>query len=89
MTEGSALWFDFYGLRVAVEADDGGLLEDIARDFSYFRAGGGGAAGLGITLRAGPGPRERLPGLRATLQTPRNMVYRDAAASYIDYAGRP
>jgi hypothetical protein len=87
MGAADVLAFDFYGLRVTVAADDGHLLEDVRRDFSYFRAGPGAAA-LRVTLKPEPGPRTQLPRLKATLQTPRNIVYRDAEVSYIDYFGR-
>jgi hypothetical protein len=87
MGEADALSFDFYGLRVAVQADDGDLLEDVRRDFSYFRTEPGVAA-MGVVLTAEPGPRTELPRLKATLQTPRNIVYRDADVSYIDYFGK-
>jgi len=36
--EHSTLCFDFYGLRIAVHSEDEGVLEDVQRDFSYFRA---------------------------------------------------
>ena len=92
MGDADVLALDFYGLRVAVEADDADLLDDVRRDFSYFRAAPAGAAAvraaMRVTLTSEPGPRGELPRLRATLQTPRNIVYRTPAVSYVDYFGR-
>jgi hypothetical protein len=82
-----AITFDFYGFRVAVTSDDEGVLADVRRDFSYFssRAGDQSAA---LEVISEPFPRAKLPAVRAALQTPRNIVYRDGDVSYVDYFGR-
>jgi hypothetical protein len=86
-----AATFDFYGLRVSVTCpatgDGGGVLEDIERDFSYFRWPGGDP-NVRLEVIREPFPRASLPAIRAALQTPRNIVYRDGDVSYVDYFGR-
>jgi hypothetical protein len=82
-----AVSFDLYGFRVAVESDDDGVLEDIQRDFSYFSKGPGEESAL-VEVISESVPRALLPRLKATLQTPRNIVYRKGDVSYVDYFGR-
>jgi hypothetical protein len=81
--------FDFFGFRVAVRGSDTEteIVEDVARDFSYFITVMG-KADLQLELVSNPGPRDCLPQIKATLHTPRNIVYRDGELSYIDYFGR-
>ncbi len=85
--ERNALCFDFYGLRVAVRSEDEDVLEDIQRDFSYFRAKPGDGH-LRFEVVSETPMRTGLPRLAATLHTPRNIVYRAGNVSYLDYSGR-
>jgi hypothetical protein len=85
--EHSTLCFDFYGLRIAVHSEDEGVLEDVQRDFSYFRATPGHTHSSIEIVPEAPAWAD-LPALPATLHTPRNIVYRDGNLSYLDYSGR-
>jgi hypothetical protein len=82
-----ATTFDFYGFRVTVTGDNDGVLEDVQRDFSYFRSPAGDESAW-LNVISEPFPRANLPAVRAALQTPRNIVYRDGDVSYVDYFGR-
>ncbi len=64
-----------------------GVLEDVHRDFSFYRSDTDSAA-LRIEVYDQEAPRDGLPLLRAKLHSPRNSVYRDRDASYLDYSGR-
>ncbi|MGD0827053.1 MAG: hypothetical protein ABSA09_03085 [Desulfobaccales bacterium] len=81
------IFFNFYGFPVAVKSDKEEVLTDIHRDFSYFRTEPVEARAR-LELFADYGRRDLLPRLKATLQTPRNLVYRNGEASYLDYFGR-
>jgi hypothetical protein len=79
--------FSFFGFHVAVKAEDEAVLQDIHRDFSYFRAPAGRSQLL-VELFPYRFPGPELPPLKATLQTPRNLVFRGREQSYLDYFGR-
>jgi hypothetical protein len=79
--------FDFYGYCVSVKCEKAYVLEDIHRDFSYFSSQLSKTAAV-LEVIGGHPPYDRVPQLKATLHTPRNIVYRDGDMSYIDYHGR-
>jgi hypothetical protein len=81
------IFFNFFGFQVAVKGSNTEVLEDITRDFSYFSTEMR-KANAQLELVNGLGPRDLLPRIKATLHTPRNLVYRDGDVSYIDYFGR-
>jgi len=81
------IFFNFFGFQVAVKGSNAEILEDVNRDFSYFSTGKG-KANAQLEVVSDHGPRDLLPRVRATLHTPRNIVYRDGDVSYIDYFGR-
>ena len=87
MNTAEEITFNFYGLGVKVVSELQDLLHDVRRDFSFFLKD---VPQVASTLRiiADPGPRDRLPRLKAALQTPRNIVYRQGDDSYVDYFGR-
>jgi hypothetical protein len=83
------VFFDFFGFLVAVKGSnaEAEIVDDVARDFSYFITGLG-KADVQLELVGNPGPRDDLPQVKVTLHTPRNNVYREGDVSYIDYFGR-
>jgi len=81
------IFFDFFGFRVAVKGSNADILDDVDRDFSYFSTSMT-KADAQLELVGDHGPRDLLPQVKATLHTPRNIVYRDGDVSYIDYFGR-
>jgi hypothetical protein len=79
--------FNFYGLHVTVKSTDNNILEDVKRDFSYFYNAGGKEEIL-LEVFSDSFPTPILPKIKATLQSPRNIVYRKRDVSYVDYFGR-
>ena len=78
--------YDFYGLHVQVSGDPA-LVEDLQRDFSFFRREVG-RPHLSLVMVRQSYDRSSLPRLKATLQSPRNIVYRADGVMYGDYFGR-
>ncbi len=79
--------FDVYGYRFSVQGSVEEAVQGIRQDFAFFAAGEG-SAGVSIELFQEEPPRTGLPTGDASIYTPRNVVYRDAAHRYIDYHGR-
>jgi len=87
MSDSAAIHFDFYGLTIAVQSGDDAILSDINCDFSFFACPPGEPAVM-LEIGRERAPRLDLPKLKATLQTPRNIVYRDGNDAYVDYFGQ-
>lgn len=82
--------FDFYGLAVTVESTCRDLEQEVGRDFAYFRSAPRESAALPLRIelhRQAPS-FDGLPALPAAFFTPRNVCFRDAQRTYIDYFGR-
>jgi hypothetical protein len=86
MSSTAAAAFDFYGLRIQVSGEPQ-VVEDLERDFSFFRREVGHPH-LSLLIVPESYPRASLPRLKATLQSPRNIVYRADGMIYLDYFGR-
>jgi hypothetical protein len=82
----AAAAFDFYGLNIQVSGAPQ-VVEDLKRDFSFFRREVG-QPDLSLIIVPESYPRASLPRLKATLQSPRNIVYRADGVMYLDYFGR-
>jgi hypothetical protein len=78
--------FNFYGLNIQVGGDPA-VVQDLQRDFSFFRTDLS-APHLSLVMLREAYPRTSLPRLKATLQSPRNIVYRADGVVYVDYFGR-
>lgn len=78
--------FDFHGLTIEVGSTDAGLVDEVRRDFAYFRAAGG-TPRVRVEMHSSPPPYDDLPSLRPAFLTPRNICYRDGRTTYIDYFG--
>jgi hypothetical protein len=79
--------FNFYGLTIEVSSSSSDLVEEVRRDFAYFRM----LAGEGhvqVDMRLVPPPYAELPPLSAAFITPRNLCFRNEKVTYIDYFGR-
>lgn len=85
-----AAGFDFYGVRVRFETDDGEVLSRVKKDFWYFAADPPPPAStrLEIVARRKVPDYSSLPALRATIYTPRNICYTSGDITYIDYFGK-
>jgi hypothetical protein len=81
------VFFNFYGLQIMVKSENTAIIKDIHRDFSFFHSAPVEPSAV-VEVIEDSGPRNSLPQLRASLQTPRNIVYRDHEHSYVDYFGR-
>jgi hypothetical protein len=90
-TKSTSKWdsisFDFYGLRITVKSIDKNILEDLKRDFSFF-CNAPGKEDILLEVISDSFPTPLLPKIKATLQSPRNIVYRIGDVSYVDYFGR-
>jgi hypothetical protein len=84
--------FDFYGVRVGVECDDGEILVRVHEDFRYFSrpeefAASPAPCHLSIHACRRAPDYDALPPIRATIYSPRNICYSDGDRTYIDYFG--
>ena len=79
--------FDFYGLIIEANSSSAELLEEVRRDFAYFRFSAGEGQ-VQVQMRLAPPPYAELPPLSATLITPRNICFRNKKSTYIDYFGQ-
>ena len=79
--------FNFYGLTIAVRSASASLVEEVRRDFAYFRAPLREES-VRIEVCCGPPPYEELPPVPAAFFTPRNVCFRSQQITYIDYFGQ-
>jgi hypothetical protein len=89
MVEETTKHFEFYGLGVDVISHSADLVEQVRRDFVYFhreRRSAGKVFSLRLQLE--PPSFASLPALPAAFLTPRNVCFRDATRTYIDYFGQ-
>ena len=80
--------FDFYGLNINVQSENEALVEEIVRDFRFFRTTSAAENGITVKMSLAPPKYEGLPDLPAQFITPRNVCYKDNGKVYIDYSGR-
>ncbi len=81
--------FEFYGLGVEVVSGSPDLVDQVRRDFVYFhRKVPSGGERFALRLHLEPPSFASLPELPATFMTPRNVCFRHATRTYIDYYGR-
>ena len=79
--------FDVYGYRFTLISSSERALTGIAQDFAYFRSETARDAER-IEMEQSDPDYSGVPACDASVYTPRNVVYRDAACRYIDYGGR-
>lgn len=79
--------FDFYGCAVEVSSVSAAIVEEVRRDFAYFRTPSANGR-LEVEIRPVPPPYDALPPVPASLITPRNVCFADKDLTYIDYFGR-
>jgi hypothetical protein len=80
------LWFDFFGLRIQVIAPKA-LLTSLYKDYSFF-LGDEAVPDLRIRVFGRSPDYKKLPPVRSTQITPRNVVFQRGSLSYIDYFGK-
>jgi len=79
--------FNVYGLAIELRSASASLVEEVRRDFAYFRAPLGEQP-VRIEVHCVPPPYEELPPVPASFFTPRNACFRNKQVSYIDYFGQ-
>ena len=79
--------FDFYGLTIEISSSSAGLVDEVRRDFAYFRVPAGQGQ-VRVEMRLTPPPYAELPSLPASIFTPRNVCFQNSKQTYIDYFGR-
>jgi hypothetical protein len=81
--------FNFYGFTVDVSSAHASSVEEVRRDFSYFRVPTEGKhAQVQVQMHFVPPPYAELPPLSASFLTPRNVCFRNNKITYIDYFGK-
>ena len=79
--------FDFYGLTIEVSSSSAGVVDEVRRDFAYFRVPAGQGQ-VRVEMRLTPPPYAELPSLPASIFTPRNVCFQNSKQTYIDYFGQ-
>jgi hypothetical protein len=79
--------FDFYGLTIEISSSSAGLVDEVRRDFAYFRVPAGQGQ-VRVEMRLTPPPYAELPSLPASIFTPRNVCFQNSKQTYIDYFGQ-
>src|SRR6185369_4930302 len=65
--------FVFHGLAIVIESDSAQMLDEVGRDFYYFRSAAGAHAEFHIEGHATAPRYEEFPALTAAFVTPRNV----------------
>ncbi|MFH1410455.1 MAG: hypothetical protein ABIG80_02760 [Patescibacteria group bacterium] len=79
--------FDFYGLTIRIQSENQSLVDEIERDFTYFKSIAEEGE-IRIEMNLMPPRYEGLPELPAQFITPRNVCYKDNTRTIIDYSGK-
>jgi hypothetical protein len=79
--------FEFYGCGVEVSSPEASLVDEVRRDFLYFRCPGAECR-LRVEMLLEPPPYGELPSVPAAFLTPRNVCFRQGQTMYVDYFGR-
>jgi hypothetical protein len=81
--------FNFYGCTIDVGSACADLVEELRRDFAYFKVSANTGSAQGhVQMHLAPPPYEALPAVPASVVTPRNVCFRDGPITYIDYFGQ-
>ena len=85
----SEVALDVYGLRAKIDGDWPEVVEDLARDFAWFRIPSfTGPSAIRVVVQQRPPDFEAFGDLPAAFVTPRNVVYQNADTTVVDYFGR-
>ena len=80
---------DVYGLRARIGGDWPEVVDDLGRDFAWFRDGvAAGEPAVDVTVQQRPPDFDSFGELPAAFVTPRNVVYHDGDTTIVDYFGR-
>jgi len=79
--------YDVYGFKFTITGPAGQAFSGACQDFAYFESGSSDNTNLIEIIDAEP-DYDALPEVEASIYTPRNVVFKSAGVSYIDYQGR-
>jgi hypothetical protein len=79
---------DVHGLTVEIGGKWPEVVDDLGRDFAWFRGASSGRPDVKVTVRRGAPDFDSLGDLQSTFVTPRNVVYQDGDTTVVDYFGR-
>jgi len=80
-------YFDFYGFTVAVSSPTASVVEEVRRDFEYFRVSAREVQTRVELYDVAP-VYDGLPALPASVSTPRNITFSNKRVTYVDYFNR-
>lgn len=84
---GTSASFDFYGLSLALRSEDSGVVENVERDFSYFKAAPG-ITQVSIDVLAEKPDFASLPDLKASIYTLDYICYHTKEEVFTNYHGK-
>ena len=87
MAQYSGITFSFYGLGISIKCPDSQTLQDIRRDYSFFLDDTVTPKIFFEIFDEAP-DYSKLPPLKATIYSPRNICYTKDNLSFIDYFGK-
>ena len=79
--------FNFYGVGALVESSEEEFCRSVEHDFSYFLSPSP-HPDLRVVFERSKPDYDRLPELKCSLATPRNICFSDGRFTYIDYFGQ-
>ncbi len=80
---------DVYGLRARIAGGWPDVVDDLGRDFAWFRSDSAAVeCGVEVTVEQRPPEFGSFGELPAAFVTPRNVVYHDGGTTVVDYFGR-
>jgi hypothetical protein len=84
-----AAMLDVYGLRASVGGDWPEVVEDLARDFAWFKTPScARPCPIRVVVQRRPPDFDAFGDLPAAFVTPRNVVYQNSDTTVVDYFGR-
>ena len=78
--------FDVYGFRFTIQGSSAWAVDSLSQDFAFFRSKPAGGERIIQMMEEEP-DYDSLPACEASVYTPRNVVYRNGSALYLDYHG--
>ena len=79
--------FSFYGFGIDVKCQDHQTMQEVRRDYSYF-LNDSVIPTIFFEISSEPFDYSKLPPIKATLYSPRNISYTQGNLTYLDYFGK-
>jgi hypothetical protein len=87
-TAAAEVALEVHALGISIDGDWPEVIEDLGRDFAWFRATQPREPSVRVTVHRREPDFDALGDLRSTFVTPRNVVYQDGERTVVDYSGR-